>query len=169
VSQESLQFEHLFDRASNAWSLVSGLTAPIYNGGTLRAEQRAAVAAMHASAAQYAQTVLEAFAQVADLLEALSHDAEQLDAQTQARQAAQTNIELARAGYKEGNAGVLQVLDAERAYEQASLGYVRAVAQRYTDTAQLFLALGGSSPEAPAEVAASSGNGTSPAGAGTPR
>jgi len=112
--------------ASNAWSIISGLTAPIFDGGTLRAEKRAAVDAMHASAASYEQTVLEAFAQVADLLEALDHDAQQLDAQAQAQQAAQSSLDLARASYSEGNAGVLLVLDAERSYQQARLGYVRA-------------------------------------------
>ncbi len=155
VGQQSLKAEQLFDRASNAWSLISGLTTPIFDGGTLRAEKRAAVEAMHASAANYEQTVLEAFAQVADLLEALDHDAEQLDAQSQAQQAAQSNIDLARASYREGNAGVLQVLDAERLYEQARLGFVRAVVQRYMDTVQLFLALGGTSPSAGAAVAGS--------------
>ncbi len=153
AGQQSLKAEQLFDRASNAWSLISGLTAPIFDGGTLRAEKRAAVEAMHASAADYEQTVLEAFAQVADLLEALDHDAEQLDAQAQAQQAAQSNIDLARASYREGNAGVLQVLDAERLYQQARLGYVRAVVQRYLDTVQLFLALGGTSPGAGAGAA----------------
>jgi NodT family efflux transporter outer membrane factor (OMF) lipoprotein len=149
VGQQSLKADQLFDRASTAWSMISGLTAPIFDGGTLRAEKRAAVEAMHASAATYEQTVLEAFAQVADLLEGLDHDAEQLDAQDHAQQAAQSSLELARISYKEGNAGVLQVLDAERSYQQARLGYVRAVAQRYLDTVQLFLALGGTSPSAP--------------------
>jgi len=146
VGEQSLQADQLFDRANNAWSIISGLTAPIFDGGTLRAEKRAAVDAMHASAASYEQTVLDAFAQVADLLEGLDHDAEQLDAQDHAQQAAQSSLELARISYKEGNAGVLQVLDAERSYQQARLGYVRAVAQRYLDTVQLFLALGGTSP-----------------------
>jgi NodT family efflux transporter outer membrane factor (OMF) lipoprotein len=135
---QSLKADQLFDRASNAWSIISGLTAPIFDGGTLRAEKRAAVDAMRASAA--------------DLLEALDHDADQLDAQAQAQQAAQSSLDLARASYTEGNAGVLLVLDAERSYQQARLGYVRAVAQRYMDTVQLFLALGGTSPSAPAAV-----------------
>jgi NodT family efflux transporter outer membrane factor (OMF) lipoprotein len=152
VGQQSLKAEQLFDRASNAWSIISGLTAPIFDGGTLRAEKRAAVDAMRASAATYEQTVLEAFAQVADLLEGLDHDAEQLDAQDHAQQAAQSSLDLARISYKEGNAGVLQVLDAERSYQQARLGYVRAVAQRYLDTVQLFLALGGTSPSASLEA-----------------
>ena len=146
VGQESLKPDQIFNSASNAWSILGGLTAPIFDGGTLRAEKRAAVDAMRASAATYEQTVLVAFAQVADLLEGLDHDAEQLDAQDHAQQAAQSSLELARISYKEGNAGILLVLDAERSYQQARLGYVRAVAQRYLDTVQLFLALGGTSP-----------------------
>jgi len=146
VGQQSLKGDQLFDSANNAWSIMAGLAAPIFDGGTLRAEKRAAVDAMRASAASYEQTVLEAFAQVADLLEGLEHDAEQLDAQDHAQQAAQSSLDLARISYREGNAGVLQVLDAERSYQQARHGYVRAMAQRYLDTVQLFLALGGTSP-----------------------
>jgi NodT family efflux transporter outer membrane factor (OMF) lipoprotein len=149
VGQQSLKADQLFDRANNAWSIISGLTAPIFDGGTLRAEKRAAVDAMHASASTYEQTVLEAFAQVADLLEGLDHDSQLLGAQDQAQQAAQSSLDLARISYKEGNAGVLQVLDAERSYQRARLGYVRAEVQRYLDTVQLFLALGGTSPTAP--------------------
>ena len=146
VGQQSLKVGQFFDGTNTAWSLISGLTAPLFDGGTLRAEKRAAVDAMHASAANYEETVLEAFAQVADLLEGLDHDAEQLDAQDQAQQAAQSSLDLARISYKEGNAGVLEVLDAGRSYQRARLGYVRAVARRYFDTVQLFLALGGTSP-----------------------
>lgn len=146
VGQEAVDAGQLFNGADTAWSLISGLTMPIFDGGTLHAEKRAAIDAMHASAAAYEQTVLEAFGQVADMLEALNHDAEQLDAQAQAQQAAQAGLDLARASYAEGNAGVLQVLDAQRSYQQARLGYVRAMAQRYLDTVQLFLALGGTNP-----------------------
>src|SRR5258707_3723117 len=136
AGQQSLKADQLFDGANNAWSIIAGLTAPIFDGGTLRAEKRAAVDAMQASAATYEQTVLEAFAQVADLLEGLDHDAEQLDAQDHAQQAAQSSLDLSRISYKEGNAGVLQALDADSSYQQAQLGYVRAVAQRYLHTLQ---------------------------------
>jgi len=146
VAQESVTPASLFDRSSNAWSLISGLTMPLFDGGTLRAQKRAAVDAMRASAASYQQTLLEAFGQVADLLEALTHDAEQLEAQDQAQTAAESNLSLTRAAYREGNVGILQVLDAQRSYQQARLGYVKAVAQRYLDTVQLFLALGGTPP-----------------------
>jgi NodT family efflux transporter outer membrane factor (OMF) lipoprotein len=134
---------HLFEGGSNAYSAAGSLTAPLFDGGTLRAQKRAAVDALQASTANYQQTVLAAFGQVADSLEALDHDAEQLDAQAHAQSAARENVDLTRKSYNEGNVGVLQVLDAERLYQNARLGYVRAQAQRYMDTVQLFLALGG--------------------------
>jgi outer membrane protein TolC len=59
-------------------------------------------------------------------------------------EAAQNNVRLPQLSYRKGNVGVLQVLDAERQLQQAKLGFVRAQAQRYIDTAQLLPALGGS-------------------------
>ena len=146
AGQQSATLAHLFDRSSSVWGLAASLVAPIFDGGTLRAEQRASAEALRASAAIYEQTVLVAFGQVADSLQALDHGAEQLQAQSRAQEAARDNLELTRKSYHEGNVGVLQVLDAERLYQQVRLGYVRAEAQRYSDTAQLFLALGGSGP-----------------------
>lgn len=143
LSMQSTILRRLFEGQNNAYNGIGSLTAPLFDGGTLRAEKRAAVASMQASAANYQQTVLSAFGQVADCLEALDHDAEQLDAQAHAQSAARENVDLTRKSYNEGNVGVLQVLDAERLYQNARLGYVRAQAQRYMDTVQLFLALGG--------------------------
>ncbi|MGC3980303.1 MAG: efflux transporter outer membrane subunit [Steroidobacteraceae bacterium] len=147
-SQQSLEAGELFNASNRAWSLISGLTAPIFDGGRLRAEQRAARAQVQAEAARYQQVVLQSFAQVADALDALSHDEELLAAQRQASGIAEQNLSLTRDSYSEGNVGVLQVLDSERAYQQAKLGYVRAQAQRLQDTARLFLSLGGSAPQA---------------------
>jgi NodT family efflux transporter outer membrane factor (OMF) lipoprotein len=136
----------LFDRSGTTWSLISGLTAPIFDGGTLRADRRAAIDELHASAERYQQTVLESFGQVADVLDALSQDARTLAAQTRALAVAQSSLELSRESYSAGNTGILQVLDAQRQRQQAQLGFVRAQAQQYLDTTQLFLALGGGTP-----------------------
>jgi hypothetical protein len=124
----------LFDRSGTAWSLISGLTAPIFDGGTLRAERRAAIDELHASAERYQQTVLESFGQVADVLGALTQDARDLAAQSRAQAVAQTSLELSRECYGAGNTGILQVLDAQRQNQQAQLGFVRAQAQQYLDT-----------------------------------
>ena len=144
-SQQALQAQDLFNASSRAWGLIAGVTAPVFDGGRLRNERRAAVALMSAQAARYQQTVIQSFVQVADALDAITHSAELMTAQTEALAVAQQNLDLTRDSYREGNVGVLQVLDSERSYQQAKLGYVRAQAQRLQDTAQLFVALGGSS------------------------
>jgi NodT family efflux transporter outer membrane factor (OMF) lipoprotein len=141
---QALNPGHVFNPSGTVWSFAAGLTGPLFDGGTLRAEREASIDALRADAARYQETVLQAFAQVADQLEALDHDAEQLQAQRHAVEAAQSNVRLSQLSYREGNVGVLQVLDAERQFQQAKLGFVRAQAQRYIDTAQLFVALGGS-------------------------
>lgn len=144
ASFQSTTADQLFDTSTAAWAFAGGLTAPLFNGGALHAQSRAARDAMQAALADYQQTVLESFGQVADALTALEHDAEQLAAQQNALNASNDNLALTRESYRVGNVGILQVLDAERASQQARLGLVRAEAQRFQDSAQLFLALGGS-------------------------
>lgn len=146
LSEQAARPEKLFDASSTAWSLIGGLTAPLYDGGRLRAERRAALDALNVSAARYRQTVLQSFAQVADVLDALTHDADLLAAQSNALQTAQSSVALARESYSAGNSGVLEVVDAQRSLQRAQLGYLRAQAQQYLDTTQLYLATGGVVP-----------------------
>jgi outer membrane protein TolC len=68
------------------------------------------------------------------------------NSQTHALATSQSSLELSRQSYGAGNTGILQVLDAQRQLQQAQLGFVRAQAQQYLDTTQLFLALGGGGP-----------------------
>jgi NodT family efflux transporter outer membrane factor (OMF) lipoprotein len=143
MTQEALSPGKLFYAANDAWSIGSQLTAPIFHGGALEAQRRGAEDAFRAFLASYEQTVLQSFGQVADLLEALAHDAEFLAAQRRALDASQASLSLTRRSYSLGNSTLLQVLDAQRLDEQARLGYVRAEAQRYLDTVQLFVAMGG--------------------------
>ncbi len=141
--QLSTSVANWFALQNNAWNLAANLTAPIFHGGELTAQKRAALDAFDAARAGYEQTVLSAFTQVATALDALQHDGELVDAQHRALDAAQRSLKLTRDSYQGGNVGILFVLDAQRRYEQARLGYVRAVQQRYLDTVQLFAAMGG--------------------------
>jgi NodT family efflux transporter outer membrane factor (OMF) lipoprotein len=143
VATAALRPDAVFSSSSGVWTLLGGITAPIFHGGTLRAERRASVDALRASLALYRQTVLTAFGQVADTLRALGNDADWVSAEHEAVQAARTSLRLQRVSYTVGRSNVLQLLEAERRYEQARLGYAQAVAQRYLDSAQLVVALGG--------------------------
>ncbi|WP_460044710.1 efflux transporter outer membrane subunit [Pseudomonas sp. S2_H01] len=127
------------------WGLAAGLTAPIFNGGTLQAERQAAVDGYKATLAGYQQTVITSFGQVADTLQAINHDAEQFQAQNDALRSAQTSLQLNQQAYAQGENSLLQVLEAERAYEQALLGQIRVKTAQYLDTVRLFVALGGNS------------------------
>jgi NodT family efflux transporter outer membrane factor (OMF) lipoprotein len=133
----------LFGAAGRFWSLGGGLTAPIFHGGALNEQRKAAIAARDQAAATYRETVLSAFAQVADALRGLQHDAEALRAQREALDAAEQALKLIQVNYKSGIATYLQVLIANQQYLQAKLAYVRVVAQRLQDTVALYAALGG--------------------------
>lgn len=143
LGQQALDSGSLFEQVNRFWSLTAGVTGPIFHGGTLRAQRRAAMDTYQASLATYEQTVLQAFQQVADRLRALSNDAELIAAARQLLDTAGTSLELQRLSYSAGKSDILQLIIAERAYQDGRLGYARAEAQRLLDTAQLFIALGG--------------------------
>jgi NodT family efflux transporter outer membrane factor (OMF) lipoprotein len=155
VTQQALTPGELFNSIDNAYALAANLTQPIFNGGRLNAERRAAIDNYKAALAVYRQTILTAFGDVADRLQALSNDADRLHAQAAAADTASQSLDLARKSYEAGNSGILDVIDAERRNAQAQLGLARATAQRLMDTAQLYLALGGSPVAAPVQAPAS--------------
>ena len=140
---ESTSLGNLFKRTSSIWSLGADITTPLFHGGSLSAERRAAVDAYDQSLADYRQTVLAALEQVADTLRALQHDAEALKAQSKALRAAWEALKLIQANYRAGTVGYLQVLVADGQYYQAKIGYLQARAARLQDTVALFVALGG--------------------------
>jgi len=136
----ALHPEDLFQYDSSGWSAGPSITAPLFNGGSLKARQRAAEAAAREADAAYRQTVLSAFAQVADLLSALSTDRDLLDAQTRARDVAAENARLASLGYQNGAGSLIQVIDAQRQSQRAQLASIEAEALLRADMAALFVA-----------------------------
>jgi NodT family efflux transporter outer membrane factor (OMF) lipoprotein len=143
LSQQALTPGGLFNSVSAAWGIAANLTQPLFDGGQLSARRRAAVDGFQASLASYRQVVLTAFGQVADTLQALANDADQLRAESEAERTAAAALDLARRSYTVGNSGILDVIDAQRRLAQARLGLSRVRAQRLVDTAQLYVALGG--------------------------
>ncbi|NDU91218.1 MAG: efflux transporter outer membrane subunit, partial [Ferrovum sp.] len=133
----------LFNTGSTIWSLGGNLVQPLFRGGALEAEQRAAQAALDQAAAQYRQTVLNAFQNVADVLRALEADAAMLSAQTDAAGASRRSLTLAQAQYASGGISFLTLLSAEERDHQTQLALIQAQATRLADSAALFLAMGG--------------------------
>ena len=125
------------------WSLAAGLTTPIFRGGQLLHEKRAAEAAFDASAAQYRSIVITAFQSVADALRALQSDADALKAEVAAETTAADNLRISRDQYRLGAINYTTLLNAETTYQTAHINRVIGQATRYADTAALFQALGG--------------------------
>jgi NodT family efflux transporter outer membrane factor (OMF) lipoprotein len=141
--QNANDITKLFATGGNIWSFGATLAQPIFRGGTLWFQRKAAIEAYQASLTDYRQVVVSAFQQVADTLRAVEHDAETLQAQAAALAAAEQALQLVKANYEAGLVNYLQILTADNQYQQARLGYIQAQALRLQDTAALFVALGG--------------------------
>ncbi len=142
----------LFNPASRIWDLAASIVLPLFEGGTLEAQKHAAEAAYRDVFANYQNTVLNAFRNVADVLRALQHDAIVLDARARAMRDAGRAFALVRIQYRDGAVDYLSLLTSEIQYENARIAYVQAEAQRYADTTALYVAFGGGTVESPPSV-----------------
>lgn len=133
----------LFAGGAGFWDVGASVAQPIFDGGTLLHRERAAKAAYTQASEQYRGTVLTAFQNVADTLNALQQDADALKAASAAKDAAAVTLDLARKQFQAGYVNYLGLLNAEQAYQEAVINLVQAQANRYADTAALFQALGG--------------------------
>lgn len=136
-------FASLSAPSQQFWSVGPSINIPIFMGGSLFYARQAALDAYQQAQASYRETVLTAFSQVADTLTALEHDAEALQGQLEAKSASADSLKLQQISYSAGLVDYLSVLIADVQYHQASIAYIRALAQRYQDTVALYVALGG--------------------------
>jgi outer membrane protein TolC len=139
----STGFGQGFTPGTNFWTVGGALTAPIFQGGTLLHQQRAAEANYRQATEQYRSTVLGAFQNVADSLTAIQQDAEGLRTAAAAADAAKVTLDLTRRRLQDGYASGLALLNAQQAYQQARVALVQAQAARFSDTVALYQSLGG--------------------------
>jgi NodT family efflux transporter outer membrane factor (OMF) lipoprotein len=132
-----------FTSGGEVWDFGASLVQPIFNGGALRAEKRKAVANYEEAGAAYQQVVLQAFKEVSDSLRAIDNDAQTLQARTEAASQAETTYNIAAQRYSAGGISQLSLLDAQRQHLQTVLDRTTIAANRYSDSASLFQALGG--------------------------
>jgi len=139
----ALDFSKLFTSGTGFWGIGADLMQPIFRGGTLMHQQRAAEAAYDQAASQYRATVLLAFQNVADTLHAIATDAEALRIAVAAERAAYKSLVTARRQWEINNISYTAVLFSEQTYQQAVIALVQAQANRFADAVALFQALGG--------------------------
>jgi len=133
----------LFNAGSGFWTLAGSVSQTVFDGGTLKHREAAAQAAYEQAAAQYRSTVINAYQNVADALQAIAADEKALAASQRAQDAAERTLAIARRQLALGDVSALALLAAEQAVQQARVAAVQARANRLSDAAALFQALGG--------------------------
>ena len=141
-------FGEMFADGNPFWTLIGGVAQPLFHGGQLLHQERAARAALTGAQAQYRAAVLQAFVDVSDALAGLHTDGDALDAASRASAAAAQNLQFVRRQAELGQLGTLNLLNATSANAQAQSQRVQAEAARLADSVALFQALGGGWEEA---------------------
>jgi NodT family efflux transporter outer membrane factor (OMF) lipoprotein len=140
LTQEAIKPGDIFQADSAAWTILGGLTAPIFHGGTLKAERRAAEADARISLARYEQTVLKAFVQVSDVLSDLGSDQLSIDSLKVANQAAEAGAQDAQNALRLGGGPMVDVVQAQRTLSRARRALVEAQGRRMSDLVALYAA-----------------------------
>lgn len=140
---ESLLLKNLLKSGARVWSMGIGLDLPIFDFGKRQSRVEQATAKQKQALAQYQISIQNAFKEVNDALVSrrLNVEREQRLAQSQA--SAKRALTVAETRYKSGYSSFLEVLDAQRVHNEASLSAVQAKQASLLATVELFKALGG--------------------------
>ena len=147
------RFGQMFWGSGQFFSFSANIAQTLFDGGTLKNRQLAAEAALQQAGAQYQLTVITAFQNVADVLQAVYADAQALQASDEAERTARTALDLLKRQWRAGYIDRLALLAGEQVYRQNTITLIQAQATRLGDTAALFQALGGGWWNAPDRLA----------------
>ena len=134
----------LFTSRSEVRQLLGGVSVPLFTGGALLNQSRAARARAEQARAQYEQTTLVALREAGDALVAARTGRQEVAAQQTQAQALRRATQLAELRYRAGIASYIEVLQAQRDLFQAELALSQAQLGQLNAAVQLYRALGGS-------------------------
>ncbi len=133
----------MFQSGGPFFSLLGSISKTLFDGGTLKAKERAARERLVEAGADYRNVVITAFQNVADTLHAIQSDADSLKAAARSEQALKITAEITRKQYKLGYVSYQIVVIAEQNHQQSLINLIQAQTNRFGDAAALYQALGG--------------------------
>jgi multidrug efflux system outer membrane protein len=140
---ESKDLGDVLKSAARIWNGGLSLNLPVFDSGRLSSKVDQASAAQKQLLGSYERAVQNAFTEVNDALVNVRQNTERETALNASQSSASKALEIANNRYKSGYTGYLEVLDAQRVFNDASLAYVQSRQARLTSTVELFKALGG--------------------------
>ncbi|MES1988810.1 MAG: efflux transporter outer membrane subunit, partial [Pseudomonadota bacterium] len=140
---ESLELGDILKSAARIWTGGLSLYLPIFDSGKLNSKVDQASAKQKQALASYEGAIQTAFKEVNDALVDLRQNTERENALNRSQIAAKKALDVSENRYKSGYSAYLDVLDAQRVYNDSALSYVQSRQARLAATVSLFKALGG--------------------------
>jgi multidrug efflux system outer membrane protein len=129
--------------SATAWNVGATLAGPLFQGGALRAQHRAAKARFDEAKAAYEQTVIAAFQEVSNVLISQQKFAEEAGYDAQAVNALTSSVQVATERYLNGKASYFEVLQAQQELYPTQRVQVQTQVNQLVAVVQLYRALGG--------------------------
>jgi len=143
---ESFRRASFLHSPSAVWGVGGAVLQPLFEGGALLADRRAASAELDAATRRYEQTVLTAFGNVGDALVTLQADAQALAGELAAEDDAARILAETSRRHESGSENILSVMASEQQLLQERIARIAGADARLIDTATLFQAIGSPAP-----------------------
>ncbi|WP_237524039.1 efflux transporter outer membrane subunit [Shewanella sp. KX20019] len=157
---ESESLSDIFDSEGLTWSLLGGITAPIFNAGSISAQYDIAQENAKQAMLSYRSAVLRAYFEVNDAMNSFRRSELAIEAQKELVVASTEYTRLATLRYRNGVSSSLDLMDAQRSLFSAELTLSQVKRDRLLSMITLYRALGGgvlSSDEMKVELEKTSG------------
>ena len=140
---ESGALGDILKSAARIWGTGVNLYLPIFDNGKLSSVVDQASAQQKQALAAYEGSIQTAFREVNDALVQVRQGGEKEAALQISQEAAGKSLQISENRYKAGYSAYLDVLDAQRTYNETALLYIQSRQARLAATVELFKALGG--------------------------
>jgi len=150
----STEFDTLFEGPTKSWNIIGNLLQPIFHAGQNKRRVEITESRQRQMLYAYESTILQAFRETEDALQAYTKTGAQREAQADRVKAERKVLELCDLRYKGGVSAYLEVLDAQRSLFNAELDEAETIGTNLVALVRLYKALGGgwlaAPPQAPA-------------------
>ena len=140
---ESDDLDKIFDSKGVTWSLLGGITAPIFHAGSIAAQYDIALEESKQALLAYRSTVLAAYFEVNDAMNSVRRSELAIEAQEELVEASRGYTHLAMLRYRNGVSSSLDLMDAQRSLFNAELSLSEVRRDKLLAMIKLYRSLGG--------------------------